>query len=230
MAPLGIRLPKPRLVLVDLDGTMVDSAPDLAYCLDATLGELDLPTRGQEAVRSWVGNGMERLLHRALTGALEGVADPVLYAKAWPIFAALYAVHTNRRTIVYEGVREGLDALIQLGFPLVCVTNKHTRFAVPLLEDLGLASCFRLLVAGDTLPYQKPDPRPLLYAMQHFQTPPEHCLMVGDSINDVVAARAAGCAIVCVGYGYNHGEDIRTAAPDAVVDSIMEVAHMLTPE
>ncbi len=216
------------MVLVDLDGTMVDSAPDLGYCIDTLLPVLGLPPQGEERVRKWVGNGIERFLHRALTNSLDGTADPELYAKAWPLFTELYAANTSTRSYVYPGVREGLDALSKLGFPLACVTNKPTRFALPLLEHLGLASYFRLVVAGDTLPHKKPDPTPLFFAANHFQKPAEHCLMVGDSVNDVLAARAARFSIICVSYGYNHGNDIRTSGPDAVIDSLTELTQVFT--
>ena len=212
---------------MDLDGTMVDSVPDLAYCLNTLLPCLGLPMRSEDVVRLWVGNGIERFLHRALTGELDGVADPALYAAAWPLFAELYAANTSIRSVVYEGVRDGLDALVALDIPVACVTNKPARFALPLLEEMGLARYFRLVVAGDMLPQKKPDPAPLLHAAQHFQIPAERCLMVGDSISDVVAARAAHFSIVCVSYGYNHGVDIRTAVPDAVIDSLVELTQAL---
>jgi len=221
------RIPRPEMVLVDLDGTLVDSVPDLAYCIDTLLPRLDLPMRGEVAMRLWVGNGVERLLHRALTADLDGTANPTLYATALPLFMELYAANTSIRSRVYEGVREGLDELVTLGLPLACVTNKSARFTIPLLRNLGLANYFRLVVAGDTLPQQKPDPEPLLYASRHFRVSPNRCLMVGDSINDVMAARAARFSIACVSYGYNHGLDIHTADPDAVIDSLAELIQII---
>ncbi|CAK0759259.1 Phosphoglycolate phosphatase [Gammaproteobacteria bacterium] len=223
----GERLPRPEMVLVDLDGTLVDSVPDLTYCIDTLLPRLGLPTRGEAAVRLWVGNGVERLLHRALTVDLEGSADPDLYATALPLFMELYAANTSARSRVYEGVREGLDGLVAWGLPLACVTNKSARFTIPLLKNLGLANYFRLVVAGDTLPQKKPDPAPLLYAARHFRVSADRCLMLGDSINDVMAARAARFTIVCVSYGYNHGLDIHDAAPDAVIDSLAELPQVI---
>lgn len=222
-----VRLPRPEMILLDLDGTMVDSVPDLAYCVDTTLPRLGLPERGETAVRLWVGNGLERLLHRALTNDLEGIADPTLYAAAWPIFTELYAANTSARSCVYAGVLEGLDGLSKLGVPLACVTNKSARFTIPLLNNLGLTDYFHLVVAGDTLPQKKPDPMPLLHAARHFRASPEHCLMVGDSVNDIMAARSAQFHIVCVRYGYNHGIDIRTSGPDMVVDSLVELMQSL---
>ncbi|CAK0760104.1 Phosphoglycolate phosphatase [Gammaproteobacteria bacterium] len=223
----GERLPRPAMILVDLDGTMVDSAPDLAYCVDSLLPRLGLPKRGEARVRLWVGNGVERLLHRALTNEINGVADPDLYAKAWSGFMELYAANTSTRSRIYAGVREGLDKLVALGFPMACVTNKSARFTIPLLNNFGLSDYFRLVIAGDTLPQQKPDPMPLLHAARHFRIPAERCLMVGDSINDILAARAAHFFIACVSYGYNHGIDIRMSGPDAVVDSLEELTQLL---
>ena len=215
------------MLLLDLDGTLIDTVPDLAYCVDTLLMELGLPVRGEAAIRHWVGNGVERLLHRALLGSLEGEASPALYARALPLFLELYAANTSARSRIYEGVLEGLDYLLTQGFLLACVTNKAARFTLPLLRDLALSTYFPLVVAGDTLPYKKPNPAQLLYAAQHFQVSAEQCWMVGDSVNDVAAARAARFSVVCVSYGYNHGEDIRDSAPDAVIDSLADLIPLL---
>jgi phosphoglycolate phosphatase len=128
---------------------------------------------------------------------------------------------------LYPGVRDGLDYLKTAGYPLGCVTNKPAQFAEPLLRDLGVRDYFGIVVSGDTLPRRKPDPLPLLHAAAHFGVEPGDALMVGDSVSDVKAARAAGFAIVCMTYGYNHGVDIRTAHPDAVIDSLVEIRGVL---
>jgi phosphoglycolate phosphatase len=215
------------MILIDLDGTLVDSVPDLAYCIDAMMERLGRPPRGEAAVRNWVGNGVERLVHRALTGQLEGEADAADFERAVPIFLELYRVNTSGRSHLYPGVRDGLDYLRSAGYPLGCVTNKPARFTEPLLRALGLRDYFGIVVSGDTLPRRKPDPLPLLHAAEHFGVKPGDALMVGDSMSDVKAARAAGFAIVCVSYGYNHGSDIRTANPDAVMDSLIEIRAVL---
>ena len=131
------------------------------------------------------------------------------------------------RDSLYPGIREGLDYLRDVGYPLGCVTNKAAQFTEPLLRDLGVRDYFDIVISGDTLPRKKPDSLPLLHAAKHFEVAPETALMVGDSVSDVKAARAAGFAIVCMSYGYNHGIDIRTADPDAVIDSLTELRGLL---
>jgi phosphoglycolate phosphatase len=217
------RLPLPRLALVDLDGTLVDTLPDIAFCVDEMLARLGLPPRGPDAVRDWVGNGVEVLVSRALTGSLDGKPDEELYARALPMFMDLYAHHTSERSREYPGAREGLAFLEQAGVALACVTNKAARYTDKLLADLGLTECFSLIISGDSLPLKKPDPMPLVHAAEHFCVEPQEVLLVGDSVNDVRAARAAGFAVVCVSYGYNHGEDIRASRPDVIIDSLAEL-------
>ncbi len=220
-------LRRPRMVLIDVDGTLVDSVPDLAYCVDEMLRELGMPVRGESTVRHWVGNGVERLVKRALINQLDGEPDEALFERALPIFMALYRDNTSKRSLLYPGVREGIDYLKGSGFRLGCVTNKAAQFTLPLLRDLGIHDEFEVIVAGDTLPQKKPDPAPLLYAAQQLGCTPEESLMLGDSQSDVKAARAAGFQIVCMSYGYNHGEDIRRYHPDAVIDSMTELPALL---
>ena len=218
---------RPAMILMDLDGTLVDSVPDLAFCVDAMQAQLGGEPRGEGQVREWVGNGVERLVKRALIGQIEGEPEPALLEKAYPLFMELYAENTSARSQLYPGVREGLDYLAGTGIPLACVTNKAARFTEPLLADLDIARYFRLVVSGDTLPQKKPDPAPLLHAAEFFKVEPNQSLMVGDSMNDVKAARAAGFAVVCVPYGYNHGRDIREAEPDAVIESLADLQTLL---
>jgi phosphoglycolate phosphatase len=188
---------------------------------------LGRPPRGEAAVRNWVGNGVERLVQRALTGDLDGEASDDDYARAYPLFLELYAENTSGRSALYPGVREGLELLGRLGYRLGCVTNKAAQFTEPLLADMGIRDAFELVVSGDTLPEKKPSPLPLLHAAEWFGVEPARALMVGDSISDVKAARAAGFAIICMSYGYNHGRDIRDFGPDAVIDSMTELDRLL---
>lgn len=218
---------KPQMILIDVDGTLVDSVPDLAYCVDEMLKRLGMPAQGEANVRNWVGNGVDRLVKRALIGRLEGEPDEALYAKARPLFLDLYAHNLSERSVLFDGVREGLDYLKSAGYPLGCVTNKAQQFTLPLLRDLGLHDDFAIIVCGDSLAKKKPDPLPLLHAAQHFGVAAEHSLMIGDSISDVTAARAAGFQIVCMSYGYNHGEDIRNYDPDLVIDSMAALKDIL---
>lgn len=216
-------LKKPEMILIDVDGTLVDSVPDLAYCVDEMLKQLGLPERGEAAVRHWVGNGVERLVKRALLNKLDGEPDEQLFEKALPIFRELYAENTSKRSFLYEGVQEGLDYMKQSGYRLGCVTNKAGEFTLPILRDLGVEGYFEVIICGDDTPRKKPDPLPLLTAAERMSVKPENSLMLGDSQSDVKAARAAGFQIVCMSYGYNHGEDIRSFAPDAVIDSFTEL-------
>lgn len=218
---------RPGMVLIDLDGTLVDSVPDLTFCVDEMMARLGRPPRGEPAVRQWVGNGVERLVVRALTGQLDGEPDAADFERALPIFLDLYAENTAARSVLYPGVREGLDLLRTRGYRLGCVTNKAGRFTEPLLQAVGIRDAFELVVSGDALPEKKPSPLPLLHAAEHFGVEPTAALMLGDSVSDVRAARAAEFGIICVSYGYNHGDDIRTAEPDAVIDSLTELGDLL---
>lgn len=214
---------KPEMILIDVDGTMVDSVPDLAFCVDEMMQALGCEPWGEQRVRDWVGNGVERLVRRALIGQLNGEPDEADFERAYPIFLDLYAENTSRRSVLYPGVREGLGYLRAAGYALGCVTNKAERFTLPLLQNLGISDAFAIVISGDTLIYSKPHPAPLLHAAEFFKVDPAHALMVGDSISDVKAARAAGFMIACVPYGYNHGEDIRSAEPDLLIDTLADL-------
>jgi phosphoglycolate phosphatase len=215
------------MILIDLDGTLIDSVPDLTYCIDGMMQALDRPPRGEVAVRDWVGNGVHRLVARALTGTLDGEPTDDECALALPIFLRLYADNTCKRSHLYPGVREGVDWLRACGYRLGCVTNKAAEFTEPLLKEKGLMDAFEIVVSGDTLPEKKPSPLPLLHAAAFFGAEPSRVLMIGDSVSDVKAARAAGFSIICMSYGYNHGEDIRDEKPDAVIDSMTELRGLL---
>lgn len=217
---------KPKLVLIDLDGTLVDSVPDLAYCIDEMMKALGKPVWGIDKVRTWVGNGVDRLVMRALTDTLWDDPSDEAFAEAQPTFMQLYADNTSGRSHLYDGVVEGLDYLKSSGFKVGCVTNKAEAFTVPLLKDMGIFDKFEIVVSGDTTPKKKPDPMPLLYAAEKLAELPEDCLMIGDSMHDVKAARNAGFQVVCVPYGYNHGIDIREAEPDLVIDSLAELKNL----
>ena len=140
-----------------------------------------------------------------------------------PIFNALYAENTSKRSCLYPGVKEAMEFLKTRDVKIGCVTNKAAQFTLPILKDLGIAEYFEIVICGDTLAKKKPDPLPLLHAAEKLGVKPENSLMLGDSMSDVKAARAAGFDIVCMSYGYNHGEDIRDYNPDAVVDSMNEI-------
>ena len=218
---------KPDMILIDLDGTLVDSVPDLAFCVDSMMTQLGRAPWGEERVRDWVGNGVERLVRRALVGQLKGEPDEADFERAYPLFMQLYADNTSKRSVLYPGVREGINMLKAAGYKLGCVTNKAAQFTEPLLKDLGIYEDFSIVVSGDTLPKKKPDPAQLLYAAEFFVCDPANALMIGDSVSDVAAARAAGFQIVCMNYGYNHGVDISEAGPDAIIGSLDEIYPLL---
>ena len=215
------------MVLIDVDGTLVDSVPDLAYCVDEMMKQLDMPVYGEDKVRNWVGNGVERLTRRALVGQLDGEPDDALFEKAYPIFLDLYDKNVCERSCLYDGVREALDFLKAQDVKIGCVTNKNAQFTLPILEKLDIKDDFEIIICGDTLDKKKPDPLPLLHGAEKLGATPEQSLMLGDSMSDVKAARAAGFDIICISYGYNHGEDIRDYNPDAVVDSMAEIKNII---
>lgn len=218
----------PQFILIDLDGTLIDTVPDLTYAIDGMMSQLDLPQRGEQKVRDWVGNGIERLVKRALLDQMTGEPEAELFQNALHLFKVLYATVNGRYSKLYPDVREGLDWLKSQNYPVACITNKAEQFTLPLLKALEIDNEFRLIISGDTLPQKKPDPLPLLHAAEFFQKPAQQGLMLGDSVNDVQAARAAGFQIVCVSYGYNHGADIRTANPDAVIDSFAQLSDVIS--
>ena len=218
---------KPKLIMIDVDGTLVDSVPDLAYCIDKMMQKLGLQKWGEDKVRHWVGNGVPKLVERALTGELEGRPIKEVFDKAYPIFLDLYEDNNSQRSYLYDGVREGLDYLISQGYQLGCVTNKSEQFTHPLLKALDIFNDFKIIISGDTLAKRKPDPMPLLYCAEHFNLKPKECLMLGDSVSDVKAARAAGFDIICMSYGYNHGNDIADENPDLVIDSMNQLSDHL---
>ena len=218
---------KPKLILIDLDGTLVDSVPDLAYSVDGMMQQIAREPRGENRVRDWVGNGIEKLVKRALVGQLEGEPEAADFELAYPIFLERYQQCNGKNSRLYPGVEEGLAYLASAGYTLGCITNKAARFSEPLLETLGIRDRFGIIVSGDSLPRKKPDPMPLLHAADYFGLKPVDSLMLGDSVSDVKAARAAGFQVICVNYGYNHGEDIRLAAPDAVIESLLDLKALL---
>jgi len=213
----------PRLVMFDLDGTLMDSVPDLAAAVDKMLMLLGRAPAGIERVRDWVGNGSRVLVRRALAGQLEhdGVADE-LADEALALFMQAYA-GGHELTAVYPGVRECLDWLREREVKLAIITNKPAQFIEPLLEEKGLAGYFDWLVGGDTLPQQKPDPAALFWVMDKAGVAPGESLFVGDSRNDVRAAKAATVRCVALTCGYNHGEPIADEQPALVLDDLREL-------
>ena len=225
---MGFAVPlRVKAVMIDLDGTLADTIPDLAAAANLMLHELGRPGLNVEVIRDFVGKGMVKLVERALAGSVDGSASGDELARALPVFERCYAEVNGRYTTLYPGDTEGLQAMREIRMPLACVTNKPARFTLPLLEHLKLAAYFPEVVAGDTLPQRKPDPAPLLHACRKFGIAPREMLMIGDSVNDALAARAAGCPVFCVPYGYNEGQDVRSLDVDAIVPSLIAATRLI---
>lgn len=213
-----------RAVILDLDGTLLDTAADLAAATNLMMIELGREPLPQATVASYIGKGVEILVHRALGGSLDARVDHDLHTRGHDAFMRHYQVENGRHSRPYDGVVEGVAAMRAKGLRLACVTNKPKSFADPLLAHFGLAQCFELIVGGDTLPLRKPDPMPMLHVAQRFEVDPLKIVAIGDSLNDALAARAAGMAVFAVPYGYNEGRDVRTLDVDAVFDSLLIAA------
>ena len=217
MSAHSLDLTRLTAAIVDLDGTMVDTVGDFEQALARTLADLALPPVDRDFIARTVGRGSMHLLKNTLAQA--GGA-PGLIDRAWTHYQRHYADINGRHAEVYPGVREGLAAMRVRGWKLACVTNKPRAFALALLEAKGLRPLFEQVFGGDSFERQKPDPLPLVRTCEALGTAPAHTLMVGDSRNDCEAARAAGCPVVLVSYGYNHGEPVADARPDLVIDSL----------
>jgi phosphoglycolate phosphatase len=211
-----------QAAIVDLDGTMVDTLGDFVVALNATLAELRLPAVGRTFIAEIIGRGSEHLLRTTLAAV---GADAALYDAAWERYQHHYEAINGEYANVFDGVVEGLEWLGARGIPLVCLTNKPSAFARALLARKGLERHFRAVYGGDAFERRKPDPLPLRKACEALGTPPSNTLMIGDSSNDARAARAAGCPVVLVTYGYNHGQPVREVDADAFVDRLDQIAE-----
>jgi phosphoglycolate phosphatase len=215
-------------IIVDLDGTMVDTLGDFVVALNLMLADLPVPYRSHPVDRATVshlvGKGSEHLLSSVLSLAGAQLGDlEAVYAQAWPSYQRHYLAINGQHSQVYPGVVAGLQQLRTQGLKLACLTNKPTALALPLLKVKELAHFFELSFGGDAFERKKPDPLPLLKTCQALGTSPQRTLMIGDSSNDAQAARAANCPVLLVTYGYNHGEPIRGVDADAFVDSLEEL-------
>ncbi len=207
--------------IVDLDGTMVDTVGDFVVALSKVLAELGLPGVDRAFVVLTVGKGSEHLIRSTLAHA---GADAGLYEEAMTRYQHHYRAVNGQHSTVYPGVVEGLDRLSAQGLKLACLTNKPTAFALALLQDKGLAGYFSQVFGGDAFERRKPDPLPLLKTCEALASLPANTLMIGDSSNDAQAARAAGCPVVLVSYGYNHGQPVQAVDADAVIDRLDQLA------
>ncbi len=217
--------PHLRTLTIDLDGTLLNTLPDLAAAANGMLRELRLPLHSEATVATFIGRGVTDLVTRCLPA--EQSADATFLANALPIFRRHYMAENGRRTVLYPGVMEGLNAWKNAGIPMAVVTNKAAAFTEPLLAATGLSAFFSLVLSGDSLPEKKPHPLPLLYACQHFGVAPEDNLHIGDSKHDAEAARAAGCHVWLVPYGYNSATPVQAVDCDAIVATLAEAAQRM---
>ena len=213
-----------RAALIDLDGTLLDTAPDLAAAVWSMLSELRLRPLAESEIRDFIGQGVARLVRRCIEAA-GAPSDAEVFEAGLSAFSRAYEDESGRRTRFYPGVIEGLDELSSQGIALACVTNKIGRFTAPLLQRTGLAERFDVVVTGDSVPQLKPHPEPLLLACRRLRVGPGEAVVIGDSRNDVVAARAAGCRVLCVPYGYTEGQPVSALGCDAVVADLREAAR-----
>lgn len=220
------------LIMLDLDGTLVDSAPDLAVAVDKMLVSLDRSPAGEDRVRTWIGNGASMLVARALSGAMEPETNHrsgELFDAAYLSFLTQYAESNGKFAQLYPGVEKALDNWFAQKIPLAVITNKPKAFTVPLLKAFRLSRYFHFVMGGDSLPEKKPHPAQLNEVIQQLGAVADRCWMVGDSRNDVQAARAAGCKAACVNYGYNHGEAIELSEPDLIISRLDQLEFVAPP-
>ncbi|MEA2091669.1 MAG: phosphoglycolate phosphatase [Campylobacterota bacterium] len=210
-----------ELILFDLDGTLIDSAPDLALAVNHTLDALNRSTFDENIIRSWVGNGAQTLVKRAISGKSEVDLniDEDLFEDALNIFLNFYKNNLCVKTKTYPNVTSTIRTLQERGYILAIVTNKPFDFIEPILKGLELSDIFELCLGGDSLTNRKPHHEPLCYACEKLNISINKSIMIGDSKNDILAAKAAKMDSIGVSYGYNYGEDIEIYKPDVVVDN-----------
>jgi len=216
-----------KVVMFDLDGTLVNTAPEIAFAANQMLDALNLPNKSPAQIARYIGEGAQMLVKRCVTHSTLAEPDETLLSAAQALFFEHYAQNvTNSQP--YHGALETLGQLKHSGFKLACVTNKPEKFTLPLLQATGLADFFELVVSGDTLPNKKPNPMQLHHICKKLDVLETESMLVGDSDTDVVAAHAAGCYIVTVPYGYNQGKAIDESMVDATIDHLPDLIHLLT--
>ncbi len=220
----------PKGILFDLDGTLVDSAPDLTNALNKTLISLNFEPVDLAEVKIWIGNGVDKLLHRAITKSNNKLANDSDFWRARNIFYVEYEKQSGRQSTLYSGVIELFEALNNRKIEIACVTNKSRCFTLPLLRQLEIEKYFSLVVCGDDLTNKKPHPEPLLYAVTKMALVVEQCLMVGDSSSDISAANAANMEVICVDYGYSQGVDLSVLNISGMISKLSELSDCIGQE
>jgi phosphoglycolate phosphatase len=228
-APERMLLTGIRAAIIDLDGTMLDTAPDVHVAVNRMREELQLAPLALDTIKNFVGKGTENLMRRVLAIDFDAAGIARHYEQALAAYLRHYHAINGDYTSLYPGVVEGLQAMRSNGLRLACVTNKPIAFAQPLLQKKNLAAYFDVVYGGDSLPMKKPDPYPLLKVCSDFGLHPHEVVAIGDSSNDAQAARAAGCRVLNVPYGYNHGESIQNVDSDGIVSTLLDAAHLITP-
>jgi len=225
-----LKLGKKELILFDFDGTLIDSVPDLVFAINEMQSQLNREHFEEQLVRSWVGNGAQTLVKRALSKnvLVDEALDQKLFEKALAIFLESYKKNVCVKTKTYEGVVSTLHLLQKRGYKMAIVTNKPHNFVAPILEQLGLNDFFALFIGGDALEYKKPHPQPLEYICQEMNVSIVNAVMVGDSKNDILAANAANMQSIAVSYGYNYEEDISIYNPTVVIDHFRDILEVLS--
>jgi phosphoglycolate phosphatase len=216
-----------KAAVIDLDGTMVDTADDFTASLNGMLAELGARPVTRDETVGYVGKGSEHLVHSVLSERFSADETQARFPDALDRYQAHYARVNGRHARLYPDVEPGLAALASAGVKLACVTNKPHRFALALLEQYGLAHYFSVLLGGDSVARKKPDPMPMLAACDALGVAPGEAVAIGDSENDALAGRAAGMATLTVPYGYNHGKAIQTINSDGIVATLLEAARFV---
>ncbi|MBP0599943.1 phosphoglycolate phosphatase [Herbaspirillum sp. LeCh32-8] len=219
-----------KAAIIDLDGTMLDTAADFHVAVNRMRADLGLDPLAQETIVNFVGKGTENLIRRVL--AVDYAEDEAAqyFQQALDAYTEHYLAINGDYSSLYPGVIEGLQAMKDQGLRLACVTNKPIAFTLPLLDKKGLRGFFEVVYGGDSLPKKKPDPMPLLQVCQDFGLAPAQVVAIGDSSNDAQAARAAGCRVLNVPYGYNHGESIHDVDSDGIVQTLLEAAQQISAD
>ena len=216
-----------RAAIVDLDGTMVDTAPDFQVAINRMRDELHLAPLALDTIVDFVGKGSENLMRRVLGVDFEKSEVESRFDHALERYQHHYLQINGDHSELYAGVHEGLVAMKKGGVRLACVTNKPIAFARPLLEKKGLIDLFEVIYGGDSLAHKKPHPLPMLTVCNDFDLQPAQVVAIGDSSNDSEAARAAGCRVLTVPYGYNHGQPVQTIDTDGIVESLLDAASLI---
>lgn len=218
-----------RGVIVDLDGTMLHTAQDLHIAVNRMREGLGLASLDLDTAISFVGKGAENLVRKSIGVDFSASEVELRFQEAMVLFEKHYFDVNGEFASTYPGVHEGLQEMQAKGLRLACVTNKPMAFTLPLMKKTGLHDYFEIIYGGDSFAKRKPDPMQLLQVCADFKLAPAQIVAIGDSINDSQAARAAGCKVLNVPYGYNHGQAIQDVDTDGIVSSLLDAAHLISP-